>query len=56
MIFGYQEVGTGFGDDLQILFALILTITYLVSASIPNGKERKIKKRKEKDGKHLKTC
>jgi multiple sugar transport system permease protein len=55
MIFGYQEVGTASAMS-YILFALILTITLLGQRFLPNGKERKIKKRKEKDGKHLKTC
>lgn len=55
MIFGYQEVGTASAMS-YILFALILTITLIGQRFLPSNKEKMTRLRKEKDGKHLKTC
>lgn len=55
MIFGYSEVGTASAMS-YILFSLILAITLVGQRFLPGGKERKIKVRKVRDGKHLKTC
>lgn len=55
MIFGYSEVGTASAMS-YVLFSLILAITLVGQRFLPGGKERKIKVRKVRDGKHLKTC